>query len=194
VKPGGDPGYCHKAVVLGAGPVGLLGAMVLTAQGFETYVYSREKPPSYGSRICDAIGAEYISSADHTIEELAADAGNIDVVYEATGASRLAFDVMRVIGTNGVFVFTGVPGRKAPVEVDTGLIMRRLVLDNQVVFGAVNAGRESFEAAIRDLEIFRKKWPDALPSLITGRFPLDQAADLLTGSRGGIKNVVAISS
>ena len=95
----------------------------------------------------------------------------LEVGYEATGASSNAFQVMEVIGTNGVFVFTGVPGRKAPIEVDTDVIMRSLVLKNQVVFGTVNAGHEAFEAAIRDLTLFQQRWPAAVCSLITGRYP-----------------------
>ena len=87
---------------------------------------------------------------------------NIDVVYEAVGASRVAFEFMKHLGTNGIFIFTGVPGRKAPVEVDTDLIMRNLVLKNQVVFGTVNAGRETFEAAVRDVGIFMQRWRHAL--------------------------------
>ena len=39
-------GHCHTAVVLGAGPVGLLGAMALAAVDFEVYVYSREAAPN----------------------------------------------------------------------------------------------------------------------------------------------------
>ena len=95
-----------------------------------------------------------------------------------------------VLGVNGVFVFTGVPGRKAPVEVDTDLIMRNLVLKNQVVFGTVNAGRETFEAAIRDLGRFMDLWPAAVRALITGRFPVSAYRELLLGAPSGIKNVI----
>jgi hypothetical protein len=97
---------------------------------------------------------------------------------------------MKVLGINGVFVFTGVPGRKAPVEVDTDLIMRNLVLKNQVVFGTVNAGRQTFEAAIRDLGRFMDLWPDAVRMLITGRFPVSAYRELLLGAPSGIKNVI----
>src|SRR5579872_2228509 len=37
--------YRHRALVLGAGPVGLLGAMALIRDGFDTFVYSREPAP-----------------------------------------------------------------------------------------------------------------------------------------------------
>jgi threonine dehydrogenase-like Zn-dependent dehydrogenase len=46
VTPGQAAGSCHTAVVLGAGPVGLLGAMALVAGGFNTYIYSREEAPN----------------------------------------------------------------------------------------------------------------------------------------------------
>ena len=44
------------------------------------------------------------------IDQMAAEVGNIDLVYEATGASQLAFDVLKILGTNGLFILTGVPG------------------------------------------------------------------------------------
>jgi threonine dehydrogenase-like Zn-dependent dehydrogenase len=183
-------GHCHRALVLGAGPVGLLGAMALAAGGFSTFVYSREPEPNAKAVLVKAIGGNYLSASDTAIEDLPKKIGNIDVVYEATGASRVSFDVMKVFGTNGVFVFTGVPGRKAPIEVDTDFIMRNLVLKNQVVFGTVNAGRETFEAAIRDLGVFMRRWPAAVHSLITGRFPVSAHRELLLGAATGIKNVL----
>jgi threonine dehydrogenase-like Zn-dependent dehydrogenase len=119
--------------------------------------------------------------------------GNIDLVYEATGASSLAFEIMKYLGTNGIFIFTGVPGRKGPIEVDTDLMMRNLVLKNQVVFGTVNAGRDSFENSIRDLGTFTQRWPEAVKSLITGRFPMEAYGDLLVGRSVGIKNVIRLN-
>jgi hypothetical protein len=97
------------------------------------------------------------------------------------------------LGTNGIFIFTGVPGRKAPVEVDTDLMMRNLVLKNQVVFGTVNAGRDAFEASIRDVGIFSQRWPEAVKSIISGRFPMEAHRDLLIGKSRGIKNVIRLN-
>ncbi len=189
-EPGKPAQFCHKALVLGAGPVGLLGAMALLVQGFQVYVYSKNPVPSVQSDLCKAIGATFFPAQSTTIDDVARSMGNIDLVYEAVGASGLAFDVMRVLGTNGVFIFTGVPGRKGPIEVDTDLLMRDSVLKNQIVYGTVNAGKQAFEDAIRDISEFRRRWPDAVQKLITGRFKIDQAIDLLTGKAEGIKNVV----
>ncbi|MGH7825978.1 MAG: glucose 1-dehydrogenase [Candidatus Binatia bacterium] len=193
IVPGKAQAHCHRAIVLGAGPVGLLGAMALVNSDFDTYVYSRETTPNPKSILLESIGAKYISSESVTVEALPKIIGNIDLVYEATGASSLSFAVMKALGTNGIFIFTGVPGRKGPVEVDTDLIMRNLVLKNQIVFGTVNAGRDSFENSIRDVGTFYKRWPDALRSLITGRFPMEEYRDLLLRRSGGIKNVIKLN-
>jgi threonine dehydrogenase-like Zn-dependent dehydrogenase len=192
-EPGKAQAHCHRAVVLGAGPVGLLGAMALITRGFDTYVYAREVIPNLKASVVEMIGGTYLSAADCSLEQLTAKVGNVDLVYEATGASRLAFDMISLLGTNGIFVFTGVPGRKGPVEVDTDLMMRTLVLKNQVVFGTVNAGRDAFEASIHDIGGFSKRWPAAVRSLITGRFPMDAHRDLLLGRADGIKNVIQLN-
>jgi len=189
-RPGKHHGHCRRALVLGAGPVGLLGAMALRARDFETIVYAREKAPNVKSLLTEQIGARYVSSQDVPPSQLEESFGAIDVVYEAAGASSLAFEVMGEMGANSVFIFTGVPGRKAPVSVDTDLLMRNLVLKNQIVFGTVNAGRDAFEASVADVGEFLKRWPEATRALISGRHPVEKARELLLGKSGGIKHVL----
>jgi threonine dehydrogenase-like Zn-dependent dehydrogenase len=167
--------------------------MALVNADFDTYVYSREAAPNPKSMLLESIGAKYLSSERVAVEELPNIIGNIDLVYEATGASSLSFAMMKALGTNGIFVFTGVPGRKGPIEVDTDLMMRDLVLKNQVIFGTVNAGRDSFENSIRDVGTFYKRWPGAVNSLVTGRFPMEAHRELLMGKSTGIKNVIQLN-
>lgn len=189
----GPVDHCHRALVIGAGPVGLLGAMALVHAGFETTVYSRGAAPNAKADVVAAIGARYVDAEAVPIAALPELIGNADLIYEAAGASKVAFDAMAVLGANGIFCFTGVPGRRGPVQLDTDLIMRNLVLKNQVVLGTVNAGRETFEAAIADLTAFDARWPAALRSLITGRFPLSAHRELLIGQPSGIKNVLTFA-
>jgi threonine dehydrogenase-like Zn-dependent dehydrogenase len=110
------------------------------------------------------VGATFVSADTTPVKELPATIGAIDVVYEATGVSKLAFDAMPHLGVNGVFVFTGIPGASAPIELNADAVMRNLVLKNQIVFGTVNAGKDAFEAAIDDLGAFVKRWPQAVHS------------------------------
>ena len=182
-----------RAVVLGAGPIGILGAMALVRHGFETYVYSRSKKPNPKADLVESFGAKYISSESVTVDQLAEQVGNIDLVYEAVGLSKISYDVMRVLGMNGVYVFTGIPAPRAPIPVEADNIMRNMVLKNQAVVGTVNADKKAFEDAISDLGIFMKRWPTALKSLITGRYTLDSYKELLLGDKSGIKNVIALT-
>lgn len=193
VEPGEPPAHGHNALVLGAGPVGLLGAMKLILEGFSTTVYSRTPAASDVGGLVSKLGAKFVHAETVSVADLAKQMGQIDVVYEAVGASSLAFDVLRFLGTNGVFIFTGVPGRKGPISVDTDFLMRDAVLKNQVIFGTVNASPAHFASAIADIGRFHQRWPKELRSLITHRFPIDQVAEPLTGKAGGIKNVIAIS-
>jgi glucose 1-dehydrogenase len=73
---------------------------------------------------------------------------------------------------------------------DTDTLMRNIVLKNQLVFGTVNAGAKDFEAAIRDIGIFRQNWPDAMNALITEHISPEEAPSLLQGASRGIKNVI----
>lgn len=189
-QPGDDRTY--HALVLGAGAVGMLGALALRNIGFETYVYDRDPAPNPKSQLVESFGAHYVS--EHTRREFAHLVGQVSVVYEATGASQLAFQAMRVLGPNSIFIFTGVPTLGAASHVDTDAIMRNAVLKNQVIMGTVNAGKEGFEAAIRTLGAIDQRWPAATRALITGRYPLEAYRDLLLGHPGGIKNVLAFDA
>jgi threonine dehydrogenase-like Zn-dependent dehydrogenase len=183
----------HRAVVLGAGPVGLLGAMLLVNAGYDTYIYSRSPKPNAKAAVGESIGAKYISSEQTPVAQMAEEVGNIDLVYEAVGASQFAFEVLKHLGSNGIFVFTGVPRGEKPMEIDTERIMYNLVLKNQVLLGTVNAGPLAFDNAVRDLGVFNTRWPQALRAMITGHYPLEAFHDPVMGKAGGIKNVIAIS-
>lgn len=192
--PGKPPGHGLKAVVLGAGPIGILGTMALLVRGFDTYVYSRSKAPNVKSDLVNSLGAKYISSLEVTPAQLAEQVGNIDLVYEAVGGSRVSFDVMEVLGVNGIFVFTGIPAPGKKIEIDGEQLMRNIVLKNQAIVGTVNADRESFQNAIADLGEFKRRWPKQLESMITGRFAPDHYLDLLVGKNTGIKNVIRFAN
>jgi len=182
------------AVVLGAGPVGLLGAMTLIVAGCETYVYALAPAPNPNSNIVEAIGGKYFSQGKVPVEEQKALFGHIHLIYEATGVSRLAFEAWKLLGPNSIFIFTGVPSLIGPIEVDTDLLMRNIVLKNQIIFGTVNASAENFDEAIRDIGVFHQRWPQALGALITSRSAPEEAPGVLLGNIGGIKNVITFET
>jgi glucose 1-dehydrogenase len=189
---GAPPRCVCRAVVLGAGPIGILGAMALVDEGYETFVYSRDPIEAPRARLVESFGAHYVHSESVSFDTLAAKAGNIDVVYEATGAAQISFQLMEVLGTNGIYVLTGVPGRKGPVAINAPRLMRNLVLKNQVIFGTVNAGYADFVAAVRRLGVLLHRWPAPLRGLITGRHPIEDCRELLLGKPEGIKRVIRL--
>jgi threonine dehydrogenase-like Zn-dependent dehydrogenase len=180
-----------SALVLGVGPVGILGAMALAVSGFRTFVYSRELPPSPRIDLVSAVGAVYVSTQTTDPADLAAQIGNINVIYEAVGHSHFALEVLRVLGHNGIYVLTGIPGLQAFIEADPASLMRDIVLKNQVVLGTVNAGSEAFAAAVQHLAEFQRHWPEATQTLIAGRYPPEQASQLIFGRPTGIKSVIS---
>lgn len=184
-----------NALVLGGGPVGLLGAMLFVTHGYKTFVYSEEPSDHLKATLVQKMGATYLSAKNDSIEQVALKIGNIDLVYEATGVPSISFALLKVLGINGIFIFTGVPGSHPPVPIDISLYMRNFVLKNQVVIGTVNAGYENYSDAVRDLGVFIKRWPDVVPALITGRFPLKEESlqSVLLGQVAGIKNVITLT-
>jgi threonine dehydrogenase-like Zn-dependent dehydrogenase len=183
-----DPGIGRRALVLGAGPVGLLGAMAFLLRGFSTTIVARSPATTPNAKLAQSIGVRYASTREVPVAEL----GPVDVIYEAAGAPIAAFEALVALAPNGICVLTGVPGAGEMVQFDGGRVMRNLVLQNQVVVGTVNAGRESFTGAIAMLAQMNQKWPGALRGLITGRHPLEAYADLLLAKPQGIKSILVL--
>jgi len=119
--------------------------------------------------------------------------GQEDVVYEAAGVASAAFKLLEGLAPNGVFVFTGVPPSEKQ-KLDEGALMKRVVLDNQVLLGTVNAAAEDFDAALKDLRHFQQKWPGPLKSIITARHPPEDYAEVVDGDKkSGVKDVITFS-
>ena len=182
-----------RALVLGAGPIGLLCAMGLIAHNVQVTVYSLEPADGDRARLARSIGAEYVSARDTTLGDLASRIGKVDVIFEAVGTAKVAFAALDALAPNGVCVFSGVPSGDHQIEIDLDRIMRNIVLKNQVLFGTVNASRAAFEASVQKLEQFMAIFPDAVRSLITERVSLEDAPELLRKPRG-IKQVVALAA
>ena len=136
-----------RALVLGAGPSGLLAAMMLEARHIQCWVYSREPNDSPRAELVRAFGGQYVSADDTPLSELAS-IGPFDLVFEAVGNAKVAFAALDALAPNGVCILCGIPGGQSPFEIDLNGIMRNIVLNNQMIFGTVNASRSTFEATL----------------------------------------------
>jgi len=159
------------ALVLGAGPVGLLAAAVLRVRGLQTSIVGREPETDSRARIASRMGATYICVADTSLLEVQKQMPPIDLAIEATGAASVAFNAMQILGRNGALCLLSVTGGSHIAEEPIDRINQRLVLRNQVVFGSVNANPRHFKMGIKDLAAMQRQWPGLLPQLITTRLP-----------------------
>jgi threonine dehydrogenase-like Zn-dependent dehydrogenase len=168
-----------RVLVTGAGPVGLLAALLGVQRGLEVHVLDREDAgPKPG--LVRRLGATF-----HTGR--ATDAGGpFDVVIEATGAGTVIVDALQVLAADGVLCLTGLSPRGRALPVDVGGAGTDIVLGNRQVVGSVSASRAHYEAAAAALAAADPAWLD---TLVTRRVPLSAAAGSLErrpdGREGG---------
>ena len=90
---------------------------------------------------------------------------------------------------NGIVCLTGISSGGRPIELDAATLNRTLVLENDLVFGSVNANRRHYEAAVEALARADRGW---LERIVTRRVPLDQWHHALEREPGDIKVVVEL--
>jgi glucose 1-dehydrogenase len=182
-----------RAVVLGAGPIGLLAAALIRLRGLATVVYDRahEGPKPALAR---ELGAEYVQARDGLKRDLDLGEEQIDLIFEATGYSPLAFEAMDAVGRNGIVCLSGVSSGTRMLEVSADSLELEMVLENKVVFGTVNANRRHFEAAVRDIDASERRWPGWLAHLITRRVPIDRYAEALDRADTDVKVVIEVNA
>jgi threonine dehydrogenase-like Zn-dependent dehydrogenase len=171
----------ERVLVTGAGPIGLLAALMGIQRGLAVHVLDRAtegiKPEVVG-----ALGAEY-----HTgdVTEVAEQV-NPDVVIECTGVAELVAGAMQHTSPGAIVCLTGVAASRN-LTVDVGALNNELVLENDVVFGSVNANRRHFEQGVEALRAADQDW---LKRLITRTVPLERWTDALEKGDDDIKVVV----
>ncbi|WP_141582281.1 glucose 1-dehydrogenase [Actinomadura sp. WMMA1423] len=175
----------RRVLVTGAGPIGLLAAMLGVQRGLEVHVLDRVADGPKPRLVAD-LGATYHRGG---IEEAVAGA-EPDVVIEATGASRMVFGAMAHNASYGIVCLTGVSSAGRPLEVDAGDLNRQIVLENDAVIGSVNANLRHYAAAADALARADLDW---LGRLISRRVPLERFAEAFTPHPDDVKVVVTLT-
>ncbi len=171
----------ERVLVTGAGPIGLLAALMGRQRDLEVHVLDRAtegvKPETVR-----ALGAEYHSG---DITEVSKQF-EPDLVVECTGVAELVAGAMQHTAPGAIVCLTGVAASRS-LSVDVGALNNELVLENDVVFGSVNANRRHFEAAVQSLRDADQDW---LRRLITRIVPLERWREALEKRDDDIKVVV----
>lgn len=180
-----------RAAVLGAGTIGLLATLVLKLRGIDVVTFGRTPKPYLNSDLIEDIDAEYVSTADISVQDFAAQHGAFDLIFEATGFSPIVFDAMQALAKNGVLVLSSVTGGDRTVDVPADKINLDFVLGNKVMVGTVNANREYFESGVKDMSAAVLEYGEWLSRLLThpvsGLENFEELFEKLTSGKDVIK-------
>ncbi len=173
-----------RALVTGAGPIGLMAALLGVQRGYEVHV-ADHATGGPKQDLVEALGAHYHSgdAADVDIEA--------DVVVECTGAGSVVHAAGRKLTSGGIMCLTGIMASPPTLDVDATEMNRAMVLQNAVVFGSVNAGRRHWHQAARSLAAADPAW---LGGLITRSVPLADWTTALYREPDDIKVVVNLQA
>ena len=172
------------AMITGAGPIGLLAALIGVQRGYEVHVFDRVTDGPKPGLVAD-LGATY-----HT-DDIAAFVPHADVVVECTGVGAVVMSVLGGTAPDGIVCLTGVSSGGRPVPLDIGTANRSIVLGNEVIFGSVNANRRHYEAGAAALCAADAMW---LERLITRRVPFREWPQALTRKPDDVKPIIEFAT
>jgi glucose 1-dehydrogenase len=169
----------RSVLVTGAGPIGLLAALLGVQRGLDVHVVDRvtdgRKPD-----LVRGLGAAYYSD----LSQVDAD---VDVAIECTGVAPVIWESVR---RASVVVLAGIAGEHDPVPLDPS-VFDGIVMGNKSVIGTVNAGLADYRAGADALADADHGW---LRGLITRRVPLDRFTEALERADDDVKVVVDLDA
>ncbi|HEX3706732.1 MAG TPA: glucose 1-dehydrogenase [Mycobacteriales bacterium] len=171
------------ALVTGAGPIGLLAALIGRQKGLAVTVLDQVKDGPKPDMVRE-LGATYIASLDDLAEPP-------DIVIEATGIGQLVFDVIGRAAPDAIVCLTGISSGTRDLSLAADAVNKAMVLSNEVVFGSVNAGLANYTQAADALAAADKDW---LAKLITRTVPMADWAQALKRQPDDIKVVVDLQA
>ena len=167
-------------LITGAGPIGLLAALLGKQRGLEVHVLDIVEKGAKPDLVRE-LGATYHVGPIDKI------GFQPDIAIECAGVAKLIVDALNNLAKDGVLCLAGVSAAGHPMPVDLGAINRSMVLDNNVMFGSVNANRGHFEEGAEALKMANKEW---LGKLITRREPLENWAQAIARRPDDIKVII----
>lgn len=174
----------RRVLVTGAGPIGLLAALLGQQRGLDVHVYDHNTAGPKAD-ITTALGATYHSDSIEALEHLAP-----DIVIECTGVASVIAALLPHVAPDALICLTGV-GASRRAEFDIGSFNRKIVLNNGLVFGTVNANLHHYRMAADALARADQAW---LARLITRRVPLDRFAEAFERRKSDIKVVIEFAT
>lgn len=174
-----------SVVVTGAGPVGLLAALIGRQRGLDVHVVDRVTEGVKPTLVAE-LGAEYHTGEFRDI----LDSVDPDIVIETTGAGPLVGAALTHEHPYPVICLLGIR-EGDEMEVDIAAAGKRMVLNNTAVVGSVNANVDHWRTAA---EVLGNADHDWLSSLITRTVPLSRFAEAFEHQDDDIKVLIDLQS
>ncbi len=138
-----------------------------------------------------AIGGHYIDGRQVATHEVEEHVGLMDFILDASGVAKLEFNLLDALAPNGIYALTGILEDGHPLQIPGAELISRLVLNNLLMVGSVNAAHGHFQMGVDDLTNVQLRWRAHIASLITNRFSPEKFPELATERRPeAIKEVV----
>jgi threonine dehydrogenase-like Zn-dependent dehydrogenase len=174
-----------RALILGAGPVGLLTTYLLRLRGLEVVATATRTKDSVKARLVQRAGATYVNTIEQPLQSL----GKFDLIMEETGSAQVAMQATGMLNTNGIMCFLGIYASTQAPE-DIGEFYKDVVLGNKTFFGSVNANINYFKMGLKDLTKIQTRFRDILSDTISVRISPDEYPKAFTPDKDNIKTVI----
>lgn len=174
-----------RVLITGAGPIGLLAALLGVQRGLEVHVLDQVVDGPKPGLTTDLGATYHHGDMDDTMQQL-----RPDVVIEATGVGSVIFDAIAGTAPYGIVCLTGVSGTGRPLTIDAGSLNRDLVLENDAVVGSVNANLAHYAAAAASLA---SADVNLLHRIITRRVPLTAFGDAFSARADDVKVIIDLT-
>lgn len=174
----------RNVLVTGAGPIGLIAALMGKQRGLDVHVLDVVKE-GLKPELVKSLGGTYHTDS---IEKIGF---RPDIAIECTGVATVIAGAMAILGNDGILCLAGVSSHNQQQTLDLGTINRTMVLENSVIFGTVNANRHHYEMAEEALLKSDRKW---LSRLISRSVPLANFHEALNRRPDDIKVVIEFAS
>jgi threonine dehydrogenase-like Zn-dependent dehydrogenase len=171
-------------LVTGAGPIGLLAALMGQQRGLQVHVLDRVQEGPKPQLVHD-LGATYHTGPLKNLKFCP------DIIIECTGVASVIVEAVDQLGNDGILCLAGVSSRHQEQTMDVGTISRTMVLGNNVIFGSVNANRKHYQMAEQALCKADRSW---LSRLITRKEPFSNWQQALTRKPDDIKVVIQFAA
>ncbi len=178
----------ETALVLGNGSLGLVTVAML--DDMEVYCLGRRDRPDPTIDLVEKLHTTYIDSRETSVDEIPAVYESVDLIYEATGYAKHAFESIEALAPNGVAALLGVP-EPWEFEIDGGHLHKEFVMHNKALVGSVNSGTRHFRAAIDSLDALS---PEFLDDFVTRVAQYESFGDAFERGDTIIKTAVEFDS